>query len=52
MIIPLIYVDRILNLIALEGLKVGLVLNIGKCEIWSPNLNDQLEANVDNPILS
>jgi hypothetical protein len=42
MIIPLISVDAVLELIAIEGLKVGLHLNIGKCEIWSPHLDDQL----------
>jgi len=48
MIVPLNMVDDILELIAVEGMKVGLVLNVGKCEVWSPNLLDQLGPDLCN----
>jgi hypothetical protein len=41
-ILPLYMVDNFFNLLKTEGFKIGLELNILKCEIWAPNLTYQL----------
>jgi Reverse transcriptase (RNA-dependent DNA polymerase) len=42
--LPIEKVPIVLEYFRIEGLKVGLTLNIGKCEIWAPNLSRKLSA--------
>jgi Reverse transcriptase (RNA-dependent DNA polymerase) len=42
MVLSLIDVPRLIDYFQAEGKKVGLELNIQKCEIWAPNLSHQI----------
>lgn len=43
-VLPLKNVPAVLDYFEAEGTKVGLTLNINKCELWAPNLSTQLDS--------
>jgi hypothetical protein len=58
LVLPLVRVPEVIQYFVEEGRKVGLELNIRKCELWAPNLStqlflhNQLDPNFDIPDLA